>query len=276
MTGTNLVPVDTASRIAEVERQVAEARAQAEAIQVRNPEEADLAAAALRQIKQREKAAEAERTSLVKPLNDHVKDINQKFKDAAAPYKEAERIIKGKVGTYQAEQDRIRREEEARLEAERQERERLAREARERQEAEERAKREQAEKEAREAAEEAKAAQDDADREVAEKLAEEARQKAEEAKTAEAAISSLPEVSLPTAVVPAAPKPEGVSAVKRWEPVVTDLAAVPTHLPDGELLIEVRSGPLRRHMHAYIKEHGHPPEVAGIEFKQVEGLAVRA
>lgn len=275
-TSTALVPVDVDARTAEVERQVVEARAQAEAIQVRNPEEADLAAAALRQIKQREKAAKAERVALVKPLNDHVKDINQKFKDAAAPYKEAERIIKGKVGKYQAEQDQIRQEEEARLEAERQERERLAREARERQEAEERAKREQAEKEAREAAEEARKAKDEEDREVAEQLAEEARQKAEAAKTAEAAISSLPEVQLPKAVVEAAPTPEGVSSQKRWDFAVTDLASLPTHLPDGEPLIEVRSGPLRRYMHAYIKEHGHPPEMAGVEFKQVDGQAVRA
>lgn len=269
-TSTTLVPVDIDARTAEVERQVEEARAQAEAIQVRNPEEADLAAAALRQIAQREKAAEAERVALVKPLNDHVKDINRKFKDAAAPYTEIKTVIKGKVGTYQAEQDRIRQEEEARLEAERQERERLAREAREKQEAEERAKREQAEKEAREAAEEARKAKDEEDRKVAEQLAEEARRKAEEAKTAEAAISSLPDVQLPKAVVETAPKPEGISTRKVWKLMTTNVEELPPEytLPNEKALnAAMREG---------VKENGRPPEIPGAVFEQVSEMAVRA
>lgn len=274
-TTTELVPVDIDARTAEVERQVAEARAQAEAIQVRDQAEADQAAALLRQIAARRKAAEAERKELTDPLNEAKGRIIKKFKDAMAPYDEVDEVVREKVGVYTAEQERIRKAEEERLEEERLERERLATEARERQEAEERAKREQAEKEAREAEEEAQKARDEEDRKVAEKLAEEARQKAEEAKTAEAAINSLPEVQLPKAVVETAPRPEGVSSTKRWEFAVTDLEAVPTHLPDGEPLIEVKSGPLRRYMHAYIKEHGHPPEMAGVEFKQVDGLAVR-
>jgi hypothetical protein len=274
-TSTELVPTDIDARTAEVERQVAQARAQAEAIQVRNPDEEDVAAAALRQIKQREKAAEAERVALTKPLNDHVKEINRKFKEAAAPYDAAAEIIKGKVGTYRAEQDRIRREEEARLEEERRKREALARELRERTEAEERAKREQAEREAREAEEEARKAKDAADREAAEALAAEARAKAQEAEVAESAIASLPEVQLPRAVVEAAPKAEGVIDTKRWEPVITDLAAVPDYLPDGTPLKEVCTGPLRRYMHAYIKEHGFPPAMPGVQFKRVSSQAVR-
>jgi hypothetical protein len=274
--GTELVPADVDARAAEVERQVAEARAQAEAIQVRTPEEADLAAAALKQIKEREKAAEAERVALTKPLNDHVKEINRKFKDAAAPYNEAKGVIDEKIGEYEAERERIRKEEADRLEAERLERERIAREAREKQEAKAREKREQAEREQREAEEEARKAKDAADAEAAAAMAEEARAAAQEAATAESAIASLPDVQLPKAVVEAAPKIDGIVPQKRWEFEVTDLAAVPTHLPDGEPLLEVRSGPLRRYMHAYIKEHGHPPEMAGLEFKQESSRAVRS
>lgn len=257
-------------RAAEVERQVADARAQAEAIQVRNAEEADLAGAALRQINERRKAAEAERVALVKPLNDHVKEINRKFKDAAAPFDEADRIIRGKVQTYTEEQERIRQEEEARLERERQERERKAREAREKQEAEERAKREQAEREAREAAEEAQRAKDAADREAAEQLAAEAKQKAEEAQTAESAIASLPEVSLPTAMVPSAPKPEGISTRKRWVVKAIDVGALP-----AEYLIADEKA-INAAMRDGVRKTGAPPEIPGVVFEQKSELAVRA
>jgi exonuclease VII large subunit len=274
-TSAELVPVDVDARAAEVERQVAEARAKAEAMQVSNDAELGAAATLLREFANRKKAADELRKELTKPLRDHLADLKKRFDDAAAPYDEADRVLREKAKDYQAERERIRQEEEARLERERQERERQAREERERQEADEHAKREQAEKEAREAAEEAQAAKDEEDRKAAETLAEEARQKAEEAKTAEEAIASLPEPTLPKAVVPTAPKPEGLSSQKRWDFEVTNLAALPTHLPDGEALIEVRSGPLRRYMHAYLKEHGRPPEMAGVEFKQVDGLAVR-
>jgi len=274
-TSTELVPVDVDARTAEVERQVAEARAQAEAIQVHDTPTRDLAGEALREIQRRRKAADQERREVVKPIKDHAKALDQRFKDAMAPYEEADRILRTKVDDYEAEQEHIRKAEEARLEAERLERERLAREAREKQEAEERAKREQAEKEAREAAEEVNAAQDEEDRKAAEKLAEEARQKAEEAKTAESAIASLPDVQLPKAVVPAAPKLDGVVNQKRWDFEVTDLAAVPDHLPDGTPLKEVVSGALRRYMHAVIKDTGAPPEMPGVRFEQVRSQAVR-
>lgn len=276
-TSTELVPADVDARAAEVERQVAEARGQAEAIQVRDPAEADQAAALLRQIAARRKAAEAERKELTGPLDEAKRRIMQKFKDAMAPYDEVDEIVREKVGEYQAEQDRIRQEEEARLEAERRERERLARETREKQEAEERAKREQAEKEQREAEEEARKAQDAADAEAAAQLAEEARQKAEEAKTAEAAISSLPEVSLPKAVVEVAPKLDGVSSRTKREAFVTDRSKLPDTLPDGTPLIVVDMVALRSWMNAQWTATGEAPELPGAEFKRVpDGQAVRA
>lgn len=275
-TTTEIVPADLDARAAEVERQVAQARAQAEAIEVRNDAENNVAAQLLKEIARRRKESEAERTSLVKPLNDHVKLINQKFKDASAPYDEADRIVRGKVSTYQEAQERIRREEEARLEAERQEREREAREAREKQEAEARAVREKAEKEAREAEELRRQAKDEADREVAEALAEEAREKAQEAQTAESAIASLPEVSLPKAVVEAPAKQDGIANRTKREPFIVDREKLPRTLPDGTPLEVVDMVALRRWMNAEWTATGEPPELPGAEFKRVpDGLTVK-
>jgi colicin import membrane protein len=276
VTTTDLVPVNEDAQVAEVERQVAQARAQAEAVQVRDPAEANVAGELLKEIARRKKAAEAERKELVNPLNATVKRINQKFKDAAAPYDEADRIVREKVSIYQAEQDRIRKEEEDRLEAERVERERIANEAREKQEAEARAKREQAEKEEREAEEERQKAKNEADREAAEKLAAEAREKAQEAQTAEAAIASLPEVQLPKAVVEAAPKIDGISSRTKREVFVTDKSLLPETLPDGTPLVVVDMVALRGWMNKRWTETGQPPELPGAEFKKVPaGSAVR-
>lgn len=265
--GTELVPVERADAAVDVvSRRVAEAEAQADALQVSNDAEAQAAAEVLRNIARYKKDAEAERKELVSPLNATVKRINQKFKDAVAPFEAADKRIRAKVGTYQAEQDRLRREEEERLERERQERERKAREERERQEAEARVKREAAEQEAREADELAKA---ETDAEMA-KLAEEAKHKAEEAKTAEAAIESLPEPTLPKAVVPVVAKPNGVSTRMVWKATLIDKTQVPV-----EFLI-VDEGAINAAMRDGIRENGGPPEIPGVKFEQVQQLAVRA
>jgi type I site-specific restriction-modification system R (restriction) subunit len=269
--GTALVPVaGVAEAVDAVSRQVAEAEARASALQVSSEAEANAAGTILREIQQRRKAAEAKRKDLTGPLLESKRRIDQEFKDAMAPFDAADKIVREKLGTYTAEQERIRQEEEARLERERQERERKAREERERQEAAERAKREQAEKEAREAEDERRRAQNAADAEAAEKLAEEARQKADEAKTAEAAIASLPEPTLPKAVVPAAPKPEGVSSRKRW--VVKSI--VLTALPDDYKIADEKA--INAAMRDGVRENGQPPQIPGVMFEQVDELAVRA
>jgi len=273
--GAELVPVDTQDAVTDVERQVAEARAQAEAIEVRDEASAALATGVLREIKARRKAAEEKRRELVDPLNKTVKTINADFKAAMAPFDEADTIVRSKVQNWTDEQERIRREEEERLERERQEREQKVREERERQEAEARAKAEQAAKEQREAEEEARKAKDEADRETAEKLAQEAREKAQEAQTAESAIASLPDVQLPKAVVESAKKPEGISTPKRWVAEVADITQLPDFLPNGTPLKVVVAAALTRYMHDTLKETGGPPEMAGAEFKQVSTLAVR-
>lgn len=263
-TATEMIPVaDVDARAAEVERQVAEARQRAEAIEVRNPEEAERAARLLREIAARRKAAETERRELKAPIIEAGKRLDQKFKDAMAPFDPVDKIVRDKLGVYEAEQERIRREEQERIDRETAERERIAREAREVQEAEERRKREQAEREQREADELAAAAKDEEERAAAEALAEEAREKAAEAATAEAAISSLPEIELPTAVVPAAPKPTGISQRKVWKATVVDAALVPReYLAVDEKLIK-----------AAVREGVR--EIPGVSIEQVDQMAVR-
>lgn len=266
MTGTELVVADgmEVDAVAKVEQQVAEAKAAAELIEVRNQDEATVATEFVARIARQRRDADAERKLLVGPLNDTVKRINARFKDAVAPLDAADKVVRGKLGTYTAEQERIRREEEARLEAERQERERKAREERERQEAEARRLREEAEREAREKAEAAKAAED----EEAQRLAEEAAARLAEAQTAEAAVKSLPTLEIPRAVVEA-PAPlksasGGVSTRKVWKHEITDATAIPREflkVDEQAIRQAIRDG--RR-------------DIPGVRIYQDDQLAVRA
>lgn len=81
------------------------------------------------------KKLEGQRVGLVKPLNDHVKFINNQFKDWMAPLNDADSAVRSKMLTYQQEQNRIAAEaravEEERIRAERAEQERLTAEAEE-------------------------------------------------------------------------------------------------------------------------------------------------
>jgi hypothetical protein len=272
---TALVAAEVDAKAAQVEAEVAAAKAAAEAIEVVDQASADNAAELLREIARRKKAAKALHKELKAPILDAGRTLDGKLKEWTAPLDAADEIVRPKLGTYTAEQERIRREEEARLEAERQERERKAREAREAQEAEERRKREQAEKEAREAEEEARKAKDAEDRAAAEALAEEARIKAQEAAVAEQAIASLPDVQLPKAVVESAPRQEGISGRTKREAFITDRAALPDTLPDGTPLIVVDMVALRRWMNERWTETGEPPELPGAVFERVpDGLSV--
>lgn len=58
------------------------------------------------------KALEEKRKEYLKPLQDHVKEINEVFKTLTYPIEEADRITGSKILAFQAEQDRIRREQE--------------------------------------------------------------------------------------------------------------------------------------------------------------------
>lgn len=64
----------------------------------------------LKEIKKLGKELEQKRTSITGPINKALKEINALFKPAKNWLAEAERIVKGKLLYYQAEQDRIAQE----------------------------------------------------------------------------------------------------------------------------------------------------------------------
>lgn len=65
-----------------------------------------LASSDLMSVKGLQKMVEAERVSKVKPLNDEVKRINDEYKVPANFLAQAETVLKGAIGNYQAEQAR--------------------------------------------------------------------------------------------------------------------------------------------------------------------------
>ncbi len=60
----------------------------------------------------RKKVMEEQRTSYTKPLNDHLKAVNDAFKRFMEPWNEADTLNRQKVLAYRAEQERKRQEQE--------------------------------------------------------------------------------------------------------------------------------------------------------------------
>jgi fused signal recognition particle receptor len=150
---------EQARKVEEVDQQVHEVVGAALALEVRTTAEAQAATEVLSTIAVERKRSEEARQFLVRPLNEHVKAINARFKTAAEPLDEADGVVRRKLLAYRAEQERVRAAEQARLDAERVERERQEAERRAVEEAEARAAREVAAREAAKAEAEAKAAQ---------------------------------------------------------------------------------------------------------------------
>lgn len=99
---------------------------QAERAVVETPEQASKMTDLLGYVKAQLRKADDARKALVKPLNDHVKWINQQFKDATEDLNQADAIGRRKIRDYELERarqareeaERRRREEEERLLAE--------------------------------------------------------------------------------------------------------------------------------------------------------------
>lgn len=66
-------------------------------------------------VKARIKKIEELRTTFVKPLNDHVKTINNMFKSQSTPLEEMETQVKRAISNFHVEEDRKAKAEEARL-----------------------------------------------------------------------------------------------------------------------------------------------------------------
>lgn len=81
------------------------------------------------EIKRRLKDADGQRTELVKPLNDHVKTINAKFKTVTQPLEDAENALRPKVTAYQIKVEQEKRDEAERIRKAREEELKAAAEA---------------------------------------------------------------------------------------------------------------------------------------------------
>lgn len=101
-------------RVLALQKQAQEIEQQARTMTV-TADTLDDAANALASIARLKKGIEERRVSWVKPLNDTVKKVNDWFKSVAAPLESADKLLRGKIQTYQAEEARRRREEEERL-----------------------------------------------------------------------------------------------------------------------------------------------------------------
>lgn len=77
----------------------------------------EIAAAYLMTIKGLLQKIEDARTRITKPLNESLRETNKQAKEASAPLTAAEAEIKEAMGEYSDEQDRIRREEQAKVDA---------------------------------------------------------------------------------------------------------------------------------------------------------------
>ncbi len=82
----------------------------AESYEIITPDVAVNASESLRKVKALYKHIEQKRTAATRPINQALREINSWFKPAKQWLKDAEDLLKGKLLTYQAEQDRIARE----------------------------------------------------------------------------------------------------------------------------------------------------------------------
>jgi flagellar biosynthesis GTPase FlhF len=105
--------------------------APAKDLRVIDPRSSQSAIVVAQTIKDYLNKVESKRKELVGPLNTQVKAINDYCKKITSPLLEADCHVRSELNAFAAEQERIRRAEEARIERERQEAERKAREERE-------------------------------------------------------------------------------------------------------------------------------------------------
>jgi hypothetical protein len=100
------------------ERPVPFVASEAKSIEVRDQSSYELACGALKEIKAVRRQIEADRKQLKEGVLTAGRAIDEKAKKADAPWKSAEEALAPRITGYLAEQERIRREEQRRLEPE--------------------------------------------------------------------------------------------------------------------------------------------------------------
>ena len=211
-----------------IERQVTELQRQAAAISITDQGSLTIANQFSIAVKLLRKEIDGTFDPIIEAAHKAHKLALDKKRKFVEPVDAAEKLVKGKIGDYLAEQDRIRREAERRAWEAEQEKIRVQQEAlRAAREAEEKARREAAEAEAR-----ASRARSEESRRRAQEEAERIRKEAEaeQQKILEAAAEKESKlVEEQKAAVPPTPAPatKGISTRQDWDFEVMDAAAVP-------------------------------------------------
>lgn len=239
-----VLPIDDPALL-DYRRRALAVRDEAAAFLVDSPEKKTEATAFLGRVARLTKDAEAKRTEMVKPFNEHVKGINDLFKQTLAPVLQADQTIRSKVLSFDVE-ERKRAQEAARLAAEaaaKAERERLEREA---------------------LLKEAEKAEAAGNAGVAEGLLGVAIAKEEAAQTSTAVASTLATQAAAPARTTVAETGASATVRKTWAFKVVDLGQVSRDwlmLDERKVREAIRAG---------------EREIAGLEIYQEESLSVRA
>lgn len=198
---------------------------------VTSPEMYQAAADDLRALKTRAREIEEKRKSMVQPLDQARRAIQDFFRPAQELYDQAEQLIKRAMIVYDDEQVRIRREEEAK--------QRRLIEEEQRRLADEAAK---AEADRKRLEEEARKAEAAGQHDQAEQLEREAQAKLAETNAARDAAATMP-----TTIVTAteAPKAEGVSFTETWSAEVVDLMTLIVAVASVDLLKHCNGDPTK-------------------------------
>ena len=102
-------------KLGEIAKDLEVITAEADTYTIQSQKDIAIATEFLVKVKARAKRIEELRQFFVKPLNDQVKAINDRFKAVIKPLEEIEAKVKRSISDYTLEQERLRREEERKL-----------------------------------------------------------------------------------------------------------------------------------------------------------------
>lgn len=102
-------------KLGEIAKDLEVITAEADTYTIQSQNDIAIATDFLVKVKARAKRIEELRQFFVKPLNDQVKAINDRFKAVIKPLEEIEAKVKRSISDYTLEQERLRREEEWKL-----------------------------------------------------------------------------------------------------------------------------------------------------------------
>lgn len=233
-----------------------------------------VAAEDLAAVKKRAKDLEEQRTGIVKPLNDAVKKINDLFRGPLDFLAQAESTLKRAMLSYQDEQEKKRRQEEARLRAEA---EKKAAEERAKIEAQRKADEERARLETARLEEERQAAIAKGDTVAAAKTEAKIERVAEvaEIKTASAEQQAAAVYVAPVVPTFSAPTVKGVATKGTWKAEVTDKLALVKFVAENPQFLHLLD-PAQKEINAIAKALKLNHGIAGLRVWEDKTIASRA